>query len=165
VASQETAVQEASKCFCGMSNLQTHNYSVTMGQALISSPNNEYVHKVLMRTHCGVGQNRIYTPYMNVCMVISLVKVLHVHRIYIQIYGSGPPYTFVVCARRRSVIQRMSKARVVDIHTRKTYIHNARRAKLGCAVNELNCLKVFPSFLFAFCVLAKAKGTCIRRLL
>jgi hypothetical protein len=29
-----------------------------------------------------VGQNRIYTPYMAVCMVISLPKIPYVHRIY-----------------------------------------------------------------------------------
>jgi hypothetical protein len=29
-----------------------------------------------------VGQNRIYTPYMTVCMVISLPKILYIHRIY-----------------------------------------------------------------------------------
>jgi hypothetical protein len=34
---------------------------------------------------CRVGQNRIYTPYMTVCLVISLPKVLYIHRIY----GSG----------------------------------------------------------------------------
>ena len=30
-----------------------------------------------------VGQNRIYTPYMTVCMVISLLKIPYVHRIYV----------------------------------------------------------------------------------
>ena len=43
-----------------------------------------------------VGQNRIYTPYMTVCMVIPLLKIPYVHRIYVQIYGSGPPYIYGV---------------------------------------------------------------------
>ena len=34
-----------------------------------------------------VGQKRVYTPYMTVCMVISLLKIPYVHRIYIYIYG------------------------------------------------------------------------------
>jgi len=36
-----------------------------------------------------VDQNRIYTPYMTVYLVIFLPKVLYIHRIYI--YGSGQP--------------------------------------------------------------------------
>ena len=36
-----------------------------------------------------VGQNRIYTPYMTVYMVISLPKIPCIHRIYFQMYGSG----------------------------------------------------------------------------
>jgi len=40
-----------------------------------------------------VGQNRIYTPYMTVRMVMFLLKILHVHRIYLYMYGSGQPYT------------------------------------------------------------------------
>ena len=39
-----------------------------------------------------VGQNRIFIPYMTVCMVISLLKIPYVHRIYVEIYGSSPPY-------------------------------------------------------------------------
>jgi len=30
-----------------------------------------------------VGQNRIFIPYMTVCMVISLLKIPYVHRIYV----------------------------------------------------------------------------------
>jgi len=30
-----------------------------------------------------VGQNRIYTPYMTVCMMISLPKTPYLHRIYL----------------------------------------------------------------------------------
>jgi len=29
------------------------------------------------------GQNRMYTPYMTVCMVISLPKILYMHRVYL----------------------------------------------------------------------------------
>ena len=31
---------------------------------------------------CRVGQNRIYTPYMTVYLVISLPKLPYIHRIY-----------------------------------------------------------------------------------
>ena len=31
---------------------------------------------------CRVGQNRIYTPYMTVCMVICLPNIPYIHRIY-----------------------------------------------------------------------------------
>jgi hypothetical protein len=31
---------------------------------------------------CRVGQNRIYAPYMTVYLVISLLKTLYIHRIY-----------------------------------------------------------------------------------
>ena len=31
---------------------------------------------------CRVGQNRIYTPYMTVYLVISLTKIPYTHRIY-----------------------------------------------------------------------------------
>ena len=30
-----------------------------------------------------VGQNRIYTPYVTVCMVISLPMIPYIHRIYL----------------------------------------------------------------------------------
>ena len=40
-----------------------------------------------------VGQNRIYTPYMTVSLVIYLLKIPCVHRIYVQLYGFGQPYT------------------------------------------------------------------------
>ena len=39
-----------------------------------------------------VGQDRIYTPYMTVYLVISLPKLLYIHHIYI--YDSGQPYSF-----------------------------------------------------------------------
>jgi len=44
---------------------------------------------------CRVGQNRIYTPYMTVCMVISLFKIPYIYRINVCIYGLGQPYTNV----------------------------------------------------------------------
>jgi hypothetical protein len=31
---------------------------------------------------------------MTVCMVISLPKIPYIHRIYLQMYGSGQPYFF-----------------------------------------------------------------------
>ena len=36
-----------------------------------------------------VGQNRVCTPYATVCTVISLLKVLYIHRIFICMYGLG----------------------------------------------------------------------------
>ena len=35
------------------------------------------------RRMCSVGQNRMYTPYMTVHLVISLPKILYIHRICI----------------------------------------------------------------------------------
>jgi len=35
-----------------------------------------------MGNEARVGQNRIYTPYMTVYLVISLPKILYIHRIY-----------------------------------------------------------------------------------
>jgi hypothetical protein len=29
-----------------------------------------------------IGQNRIYTPYMGICGLISLLKIPYIHRIY-----------------------------------------------------------------------------------
>jgi hypothetical protein len=43
-----------------------------------------------------VGQNRICTPYMTVCMVISLLKIPYIYRIYVCMYGLGQPYITVV---------------------------------------------------------------------
>jgi len=40
---------------------------------------------------CRVGQIRIYTPYMTVCMVNSLPKIPYTP----YIYGSGQPYICV----------------------------------------------------------------------
>ena len=38
-----------------------------------------------------VGQNRICTPYMIVCMMISLPKIPYLHLIYPYMFGSGQP--------------------------------------------------------------------------
>jgi hypothetical protein len=45
---------------------------------------------------CRVGQNRLYTLYMTIRLVISPVKNTHLHRIYIYICGSGQLYTYTV---------------------------------------------------------------------
>jgi hypothetical protein len=45
---------------------------------------------------CRVGQNRICTPYMTVCMVNYLLKMPYIHHIYVCMYGFGQPYCFVV---------------------------------------------------------------------
>ena len=44
-----------------------------------------------------VGQNRICTPYMAVCMVIFLLKIPYIHRIYVCMYGFVQPQ---LCAMR-----------------------------------------------------------------
>jgi len=40
-----------------------------------------------------VSQNRIYTPYMAVCMVISLPKIPYIHRIFMVLAN---PTTYIV---------------------------------------------------------------------
>ena len=40
------------------------------------------------RQTCRVGQNRIYTPYMTVYLVISLPKIPYLHRIYMVLANS-----------------------------------------------------------------------------
>ena len=37
-----------------------------------------------------VGQNRVYAPYLTVCLVISLPEILHIHRIYVVL--ANPTY-------------------------------------------------------------------------
>jgi hypothetical protein len=40
-----------------------------------------------------VGQNRMCTPYMTVCMVNSLLTMLYIHRIHVCMYGFSQPYS------------------------------------------------------------------------
>jgi len=47
---------------------------------------------------CRVGQNRIYTPYMTVYIVISLPKIPYIHRIY------------MVLANPRNMVQHMARS-------------------------------------------------------
>ena len=44
---------------------------------------------------CRVGQNRIYTPYMTVYLVISLLKIPYMHRIYMVL--ANPTHLRCVC--------------------------------------------------------------------
>ena len=53
-----------------------------------------YVHIYTYVCMSRVGQNRIYTPFMTVCMVISLPKIPYIHRIYTVL--ANPMY---VCMR------------------------------------------------------------------
>jgi len=39
-----------------------------------------------------VGQNHMCTPYMTVCLVISLPKTPYIYRIYVCMHGFGQPY-------------------------------------------------------------------------
>ena len=41
-----------------------------------------------------VGQNRIYTPYMTVYLVISLSKIPYIHRIYMVL--ANPTYERII---------------------------------------------------------------------
>jgi hypothetical protein len=50
------------------------------------------------KKHTRVGQNRIYTPHVTLCMVISLLKKPYVHRLYLKIYGSGNPRAYALGA-------------------------------------------------------------------
>jgi len=45
---------------------------------------------------CRVGQNRIYTPYMTIYLVISLPKLPYIHRIYMVL--ANPKYV-CMCVR------------------------------------------------------------------
>ena len=59
--------------------LATTVYNVNMpwdGDIVSQNPNIEAT------PMCRVGQNRIYSPYMTVYLVISLPKIPHIHRIY-----------------------------------------------------------------------------------
>ena len=42
-----------------------------------------------------VGQNRIYTPYMTVYLVISLPKIPYIHRIYMVLANPIHAFTLV----------------------------------------------------------------------
>ena len=48
-------------------------------------------HHLSLEIKTREGQNRSYTLYMGVCMVISLLIIPHVHRIYAYMYNSGHP--------------------------------------------------------------------------
>jgi len=48
-----------------------------------------------------VGQNRIYTPYMTVYLVISLPRLLYIHPIYMVLANPG-------CAPGRMVFAKLS---------------------------------------------------------
>ena len=66
---------------------------------------------------CRVGQDPICTPYMTVCMVISLLKISYIHRTYVCPYGFGQPNLFgntdpvwcicncCACQYRKSLLQ------------------------------------------------------------
>ena len=44
---------------------------------------------------CRVGQNRIYTPYTTVYLVIFLPKIPYIHRIYMVL--ADPTYASIHC--------------------------------------------------------------------
>jgi len=48
------------------------------------------LHSLYFTSICRVGQNRIYTPYMTVYMVISLPKIPYIHHIYMVL--ANPKY-------------------------------------------------------------------------
>jgi hypothetical protein len=48
---------------------------------------------------CRVGQNRVYTPYMTVYLVISLPNVVHKPYIYIYMVLANPTHMYGVFGR------------------------------------------------------------------
>ena len=48
------------------------------------------------------GQNRIYTTYMTVFLVISLPKMPHIHRIYIYMVLANPTHTVLASPTRET---------------------------------------------------------------
>jgi hypothetical protein len=43
----------------------------------------EFIHAIIPILIRKIGQNRISTPYMTSCMVITLLKIPYVHRIHL----------------------------------------------------------------------------------
>jgi len=71
--------------------------AITLSQGLIQCVS--YTHPMANRSACGinmltckVGQNRIFTPYMTVYMVVSLPNVLYTHRIYLYMVLANPTH-------------------------------------------------------------------------
>jgi hypothetical protein len=48
---------------------------------------------------CRVGQNRIYTPYMTVYLVISLPKIPYIHRIYMVLANPIHMLPTIMCTQ------------------------------------------------------------------
>jgi hypothetical protein len=57
-----------------------------------------------------VGQNRIYTPYMTVYLVISLPKIPYIHRIYMVLNSWA-----VTCTLRMHVTDRPAGSVLCDM--------------------------------------------------
>jgi len=55
---------------------------------------------------CRVGQNRIYTPYMTVYLMISLPKIPYIHRIYMVLANPTHLSHFTIAATLLLVRQR-----------------------------------------------------------
>ena len=77
-------------CKSAHTHSHTHTHTLT------------HTHKHVCTEHvCRVGQNRIYTPYMTVYLVISLPKIPCILIIY-YICGSGQPYMCVIIYKQNS---------------------------------------------------------------
>ena len=93
--------------------LNLHLYTLQMDVTLLKKLYNKLIHsfghsflvcamKILYICQiCRVGQNRIFTLYMTVCMVISLPKLPYIHRIYVYMHGFGQPYKTLTAWRQR----------------------------------------------------------------
>ena len=81
---------------------------------------------------CRVGQNRVYTPYMTVCMMISLPKIPYIHRKYLKMYVSGQPYACLPASRARTSVTAALRFNALKpacmaccwvVHTTTTHTH------------------------------------------
>ena len=125
---------------------------------------------------CRVGQNRICTPYLTVCMVISLLTIaicfihLFIHDIYVCMYGFGQPYSFIELSRAASTPPKAHKY----LHCTPPYNLSQVRGDLdlqltACAIRSLILLKHSNFFISAgdrhthmkyICTPCSIRGAC-----
>jgi len=91
---------------------------------------------------CRVGQNRIYTPYMTVCLVISLPKTPYIHRIFMvqpHMVLANPSHAIVPVVHRSQSNGAHTRTRAhthttyTRTHTQRTHTHTHKRYTHICA--------------------------------